>query len=156
HFFNVVADDGTKILPDSEVMRTSTVRASREESERLAIAAHAKVVRIERLRHLSGQPTIVETISLAARRFPGLSRLKKIPNTLYELYQREYGITIHRAEEQLSAKAASGRDAQLLGCASGYPLLRIVRVAWSIDVQPIELRVSRCLTTQHHYHNSIL
>ena len=155
HFFNIVAADGEKVLPDSDVIRIVTLRATREESERLAIAAHAKVVRIERLRRLGGQPTIVETVAVASRRFPGLSRLKKIPNTLYELYERDYGVTIHRAEEQLTAEPASARDAQLLDCASGHPLLKIVRVAWSLDEVPIELRISRCLTAQHHYHNSI-
>lgn len=156
HFFHIVAADGSKILPESEVLRTSALRATREESRALAIASNAKVVRIERLRHLSGQPTIVETVSVAAKKFPGLSRLKKIPNTLYALYERDYGITIHRAEEQLSAEAAGGRDAQLLRCPPGHPLLKIVRVASGLDDQPVELRVSRCLTTRHHYQNAIV
>lgn len=156
HFFNIVAPSGSKILPDSEVLRSTTNRASREEAETLAIAPQARVVRIERLRHMSGQPTIVESVSVAAQKFPGLTRLREIPNTLYELYERKYGITVHRAEEQLSAEAASARDARLLGCPEGHPLLKIVRVAWSVDTNPIELRVSRCLTTQHRYHNSIL
>lgn len=156
HFFNLVAADGEKVLPDSEVIRTTTPRATREESRRLRIAAQARVVRIERLRRLSGQPTIVETVSLDAQRFPGLARLKTIPNTLYELYQRDYGVTIHRAEEQLTAEAAGARDAELLGCSDGHPLLKIVRVAWGLDAVPIELRVSRCLTTRHHYQNSII
>ena len=155
HFFHIVGADGARLLPDSRVLRSTTVRATREESRALAIAANARVVRIERLRHLSEQPTILETVSVAAKKFPGLCESKNIPNMLYAHYERDYGITIHRADEQITAEAAGTRAAQLLCCAPGDPLLKIVRVAWSLDDQPIELRVSRCLTTRHHYQNSI-
>jgi GntR family transcriptional regulator len=74
---------------------------------------------------------------------------------LYELYEKEFGTTIHSAEEQLRAVVASAHDASLLDIAPGTPLLEIDRIALTLDNTPVELRVSRCITRNHHYRNTI-
>ena len=56
-----------------------------------------------------------------------------------------------RAREKLKAVAASKADAEALGCAEGAPLLCISRVAFDLEGNPVELRVSRCLTENVHY-----
>ena len=154
-FFHMVAADGSKALPDSVLLRCHRARARREEARALGLATGRKVVRIERVRRLDGEPAISEDIAVAADRFPDLSAMKILPNTLYELYQREYGITIHRAEERLGAIAADERDAARLGCAVGHPLLEIERIALTLDDTPVELRISRCATGRYRYQNSI-
>ena len=78
-----------------------------------------------------------------------------LPNMLYELYEKRFGITIHSAEEQLRAVVASDNDASLLGIPPGTPLLKIERIALTLDKTPVELRVSHCVTDKHHYQNTI-
>ena len=85
----------------------------------------------------------------------GRSRTRNLPNTLYEMYETQCGITIHRAEEQLRAVAATDRDAALLGFEAGTPLLEIERTALTLDGTPVELRISRCSTSRHHYQNTV-
>ena len=74
---------------------------------------------------------------------------------LYELYEKQFGITIHSADEQLRAVSASEEDAGLLSISPGTPLLSIERVARTLDKTPVELRISRCDTSGHHYRNTL-
>lgn len=157
HFFHITDNQGHKVLPDSRVLRCRRKNATRKEADRLQLAAGSGVIRIERVRTFSARPTMIETITLPAGPFAGLAdqgRLE-LPNTLYELYEKQYGITILSAEERLRAVAASKNDARILNLEKGSPLLEIERVALTLDKTPVELRISRCSTENHHYHNII-
>jgi len=157
HFFHVTDNKGHKVLPDSRVLHCRRKPASRLEASKLQLAAAANIIRIERVRNFSAKPTMVETITLPAKPFDDLGREGNydLPNTLYELYEKQYGITIHSADEQLRAVAASRHDAKILKLEVGTPLLEIERVALTLDKTPVELRISRCSTRNHHYRNTI-
>ena len=156
HFFHIADNKGHKVLPDSNVINRRRKRASRMEASKLQLAAGTDVVRIERVRNISARPTIAETITLPADPFTdlGVAGNFDLPNTLYELYEKRYGITVHSADEQLRAVAASKREASLLNLEPGTPLLEIERIALTLDRTPIELRISRCSTKNHHYENT--
>jgi GntR family transcriptional regulator len=157
HFFHIVDDTGHKVLPDSTTLSCRRKRASRLESSKLDLAAGSSVISIERIRKFGGRPTMLETITLPSDRFGELGKVGAcdLPNMLYELYEKKFGITVHSAEEQLRAISASDHDASLLNLPTGTPLLEIERVALTLDKTPIELRVSHCITDNHHYQNTI-
>lgn len=157
YFFHIADNNGYKVLPDSRVLRCRRKPASRMEASKLQLAAATNIIRIERVRNFSAKPTMVETITLPARSFGNLGKEGncELPNTLYELYEKQYGITIHSADEQLRAVAASRHDAKILNLEVGTPLLEIERVALTLDKTPVELRISRCSTKKHHYQNTI-
>lgn len=157
HFFHIVNDSGAKILPECETISCRRKRASRQEASKLSIPNDAKVVCIERIRKLDNLPTIVETITLPNELFVNFGKPKAhdLPNTLYEMYETQFGITIHRAEEQLRAVSATDYDASLLGVDEGAPLLEIERRALKLDGTPVEIRISRCNTTEHSYQNTV-
>ncbi|MDH3690147.1 MAG: GntR family transcriptional regulator [Gammaproteobacteria bacterium] len=158
HFFHIVSDSGTRILPESKTLSCRRKRASRQEASKLNLSSGARVVCIERIRNLDNKPTILETIILPTELFGDLGKRQAcdLPNTLYELYETQFGITIHRAEEQLRAVAATNHDASLLGLEAGSPLLEIERTALTLDGTPVELRISRCSTSKHYYQNTVL
>ena len=94
---------------------------------------------------------IVERLTLPQNLFPGLGGDLKLPENLYRFYQGEYGITVAKASESVSAVAAEALEAQLLGIMPDAPLLEIDRVAVTIDERPVEWRVSRCNTSHYTY-----
>jgi GntR family transcriptional regulator len=157
YFFHITDNQGHKVLPESRVLHCRHKQATRKEAAKLKLEVGTAVIRIERVRNFSAKPTMIETITLPADAFAGLGSDGKLelPNTLYELYEKQYGITIHSAEEQLRAVAASKHDAAMLHLDVGTPLLEIERVALTLDKKPVELRVSRCSTRNHHYQNVI-
>ena len=156
-FFILLITRVIKVLPVSRVLRCHRKPASKFETLKLQLPEGTDVFRIERVRSISDKPTIIETITLAAEPFVDLEKEgnRDLPNTLYELYEKKFGITIHSADEQLRAINASKHDAKLLDLEVGAPLLEIQRVAMTLNKTPVELRVSRCNTRQHHYQNSI-
>ena len=51
----------------------------------------------------------------------------------------------------MKAVLCEPRDAAALGCGVGVPLLLITRIARDLEGNPVELRSSRCLTSDLHY-----
>jgi len=151
-FFNLYDNkSGAQILPDSRDARVTSGKARALEFARLQLEKGAQVVRIERLRTHDGLPFIAETIVLPDLLFPGLAAMKYVPNTLYDLFQKSYGVMVARTDERLEAVGATKRDANALNIAEGAPLLRVDRVTYSIDGRPVEWRLSLCHLDGAHY-----
>ena len=157
HFFHLEAPGGIRQLPvTSRLISVSSRRAHRDDMERLGLSTNAHVVDIQRVRDLGGKPVISEHITLAAKRFPSLAQEDDPPNELYQFYEQRFGMTVHRAVEQLRAISAGAWEAEHLGVKRGAPLLEINRIAETIDGTPIEWRRSRCDTRNHQYLSEIL
>ena len=154
-FFRLMPDNGEQSFPSSRILSSKRDKADRHEKEALALAHGASVWRIERIRMFGNDPLLIETISLPAARFPGFEAIEEIPNNVYRLYSQRWGITIGAASEKLKAISADLRDARHLGCRPGMPLLHISRVAFDLEQNPVELRVSRCLTEKTHYRSEL-
>lgn len=150
-FFHLYRDDGRPVRPDSTgascVRRAGTAR----ELAALALEVGAAVLHIERVRTREGQPFIAESIVLPGELFAGLGDGAPIPNTLYDLFQKTFGVLVGRADERITAVVARPQDAGVLGVAEGMPLLHIARITFDIDNRPIELRTSICRLDGLHY-----
>lgn len=141
-FFRLTRADGERAVPASsdETLRLRPARAA--EARTLGLAEGAEVVDILRTRVIDGRPAMVERVVVPHEVFPGLAALAPLPNALYALYQREYGVAIVSVDEQLRADAAP----RILA-----PLLQIERVARAVDGRRVEWRLSRCDTTHLTY-----
>ncbi len=146
-FFRLAQPGGVRAVPTSDSDSLRTRKAKPNEAQRLRLEAGAMVIEIARTRLIDGKPTVFERIVLPKALFPNLDRRTPLPNALYALYQREYGINITTAEEELHADLANRDDARRLGVAEGSPILHIERVAIGLDGTRAEYRVSRCNTT---------
>jgi len=157
HFFHLCRDDGRRELPESRVLSCRRRRATRLDAAKLGLGSDARVIQIERVRDLEDTPAIMETVIVDEARFPDLGKphARDLPNTLYQLYEERYGVTVARAHEHLRAVAASDSDAKALGIPPGTPLLEIERLALTVDGVPVELRLSRCDTAEHYYESVI-
>jgi GntR family transcriptional regulator len=149
-FFKLRPDSGERSFPESRILASGRFPARADEREALDLPPRSEVVRIERTRLLAGEPVLVETLSLPATLFGALAT-DDVPNNLYGLYSTRFGITVSRAREKLKAIALGAEDAAALGVPPGTPALLIDRLALSLEGTPVEWRVSRCLTLEHHY-----
>jgi GntR family transcriptional regulator len=150
-FFNVFDDSGVQILPDSVRAAPVLAEASPEECAALALQDGDRVVRISRIRTRDGQPFISESITLPEAIFPGLADRYELPNTLYDLFQKSYGILVTKTDDRLTAVSAGAEVAQALGVPVGSPLLRIERIAFGLDEKRVEWRISLCHLQNAHY-----
>ena len=143
-FFRMARPGGGERLTPERGAESVKVRASKaSEQAKLDLARGDKVVEIVRVRLIEGRPAIRELIILPAALFPGIERHAALPNTLYSLYQTEYGINIVSAQEELSAVAATSEDETVLHVPVGGPILLIDRVAVSLQEKKVEWRISR-------------
>lgn len=139
------------IAPKSSQPQRERGRATPTEREELNLGKKATVIRLNRLRLRKGKPFILEMITLPEALFPDLWEQSEIPNTLYDFYQKEHGVTVARAEERLCAVAADRAANKALGVALGAPLLRIERIAYGVDGAPVEWCVRLCHLDNAYY-----
>ena len=150
-YFSIVGNDGSRILPESNVLSCEERIPTTEEAEKLALAESEMIVQFRRIRYFNNVPTIVETISLPLEHFPGFGTDVEPPNNLFRFYQSAYGITVTKAEEYLKAVSASAEEASILHIEEGAPVLEIDRIAQMLDGHPVEWRVSHCDTSNYRY-----
>lgn len=148
-FFRLTSDEGETPFPKSEMLSCGLYEANPLEAKLLNL--EGDVWRMERLRRFESDAILMETISLPATRFVGFDRHGPIPNNVYQFFSSHWGITIARADERLKAISASKTDAEHLHIPTATPLLCIERVGYDLENNPVELRISRCLTDQVHY-----
>jgi GntR family transcriptional regulator len=71
------------------------------------------------------------------------------------IMEKEYGVLAARAEEWISAVPAAEREAKALELEVGTPILKVLRVSYSLDGMPVELRTMWINSTDCHYFNSV-
>jgi GntR family transcriptional regulator len=150
-FFNLFDEAGLAVIPDSRDASSCLAVPDAAERHALGLDEAARVIRIVRTRTRNGAPFIRETISLPEPLFPGFVDRPEVANTLYDLFQREYGVLVMRTDDHLSAVAADAATAAALAVPTGAPLLRIARIAFAIDHRPVEWRVSLCHLDRAYY-----
>lgn len=150
-FFRLSRADGARAVPTSGDESVRRRRARSAEAAALSLADGAEVIEILRTRFVDDQPIAFERIVVPAELFPNLDRHAPLPNTLYALYQREYGINIVSTDEKLRADSARRDDVRRLNLAEGAPLLQVERVALAVNGRRVEWRISRCDTTSLVY-----
>lgn len=151
HFFRLRQSDGAQVIPQlvSETVRKRPANA--REAAALGLAARASVFEVMRVRSINDAVVCAEQSVLDVVKFPGLKDRGVLPNALYPLYQRNYGITIARADEQLRAVAVPEAVASLLALAVNTPVMEVERRAIGISGGVMEFRLSYYLTQNLHY-----
>ena len=112
-FFNLFDEAGSPVIPDSRDVKVGTALADAEERKALGLDGNARVIRITRTRtrNRDGAPLMAETITLPEALFPGLAEQTEMTNTLYDLFQKAYGVLVTRTDDRLSAVAADAETA---------------------------------------------
>jgi GntR family transcriptional regulator len=145
-FFKIAYPSGERAMPALRKASISERVAKPAERVRLNLAEGARVFQIRRERTIDGAVAVRELIVVSAELFAGLDKRQPLPNTLYTLYQSDFGVSIVSASEQIEAVAASREDAETLGLEAGAPIIEVNRTAYDIAGRAIELRQSRFAT----------
>lgn len=126
------------ISPSSKLIDVRRIPAGIDVGEMLSIRAEEEVLRIERLRLADGEPIAIQVVFLNATRFDGISAVLNDDASLYQLLSSQYGVELTSAEESIEAVVAERREAVLLRCQPGMPLLMLSRRTLDAQGQPIE------------------
>jgi GntR family transcriptional regulator len=156
-FLRLVPDDGSAERLSRRFLGCKRMRPSAEVAQALDIPSSQAVLQVRRLLYFRGTPVVLDDLWLPLALFRGLTEqlLSSYEGPLYGLFEKEFGVRMIRAEEQVRAVAADADSAALLGVAPGAPLLSVLRVAFTYGDRPVELRRGLYDTTHHHYRNSL-
>jgi GntR family transcriptional regulator len=152
-FLRLTAVDGHKEALQNELLSCNKTKADNHIAKILELKAGSALLEVKRLLTFSGRPLIYDHVIVPAAPFKGLNaaRIEENNGSLYSMYETEYGVRMIRAEERLTAVAASKIVAETLHLKVGAPLLSIERVAYTYGDKPMEWRLGLCLTDDHHY-----
>lgn len=107
-----------------------------EIAEQLGLGADAPVLRFDRLR-VAGSDPIALMHNVVPVGLLGIEREDLERTGLYDLF-REGGIAPHVATQQVGARKADTREAELLEIEPGDPVLTMTRTAYDTSGRPIE------------------
>jgi GntR family transcriptional regulator len=115
----------------AKVLVSKIIDTDQEICARLGLPPMSRLVKIQRLRLAAGEPFAHETCYLAAAEFQGLVSAALGRESLFSILQRDYGLELAHADEEVDATAADPGTADLLGIPRKSPLLRIRQVIFS-------------------------
>jgi GntR family transcriptional regulator len=107
-------------------------------AKELGLAVSAPVYHVRRLRSINREPVMLESFTVPAQRFPGLEHFDLASRSAYDIFEKEYGIVVVRAQQSLESVTATEYEAELLGIKTGDPLMLERRLALNEHGQPIE------------------
>jgi GntR family transcriptional regulator len=109
----------------SKLVSLSVIDTEPEVAARLALPTGSGLVKVERLRLGGDEPFAIETCYLSADEFGGLIRARLDRISLFSILERDYGLRIAHADEEVDATTADIPSARLLRISQGSALLRI-------------------------------
>jgi GntR family transcriptional regulator len=118
-------------VPKSRVLVAKLVDDEQEVAARLRLPAASPLVKIERLRLTEEDPFALETCYLPAAEFSALASSPLGRVSLFSTLERDFGLELAYADEEIDATAADANVAQLLGVHKNAPILRIRQVIYS-------------------------
>jgi GntR family transcriptional regulator len=119
------------LVARSHLLCCKIVDCEPEIAARLALPANSQLVKVERLRQAADEPFALEACYLSAEELGGLVSAGLGRNSLFATLERNYGIELAHADEEVDATAADPRIAELFAIPRGTPLLRIRQVIYS-------------------------
>ncbi|BCG83325.1 GntR family transcriptional regulator [Mesorhizobium sp. 113-3-3] len=96
----------------------------------LNVPTDESVLTIERLRTIDDEVVAVETVSLAAAIGRQIEKLDLADTSLTEILERQLGVTLARARQEIRAGTARAKLAKALDVSSGTAVLQIDRTAF--------------------------
>jgi GntR family transcriptional regulator len=115
----------------SKMLAFTTEKDGQDIGARLALAPGTPLLKVKRLRLAADQPFALETCYLAVTEFSDLTRPDLERGSLFSVLERNYGIQLAYADEEVDATDADAATAKLLEVPEGHSLLRIRQVMYS-------------------------
>lgn len=139
-FSQDLAEQG--LVVDTTVLIQTEQPASVEVARALDISVGDAVVHIARLRSTDGEPVAFQQAWVPASICPSLAIEPLGKRSLYDTMEHRYGVRLRRAEQWISAAAATGLQAAHLGVRAGSPLLHTRRITFDESGRQVEFALS--------------
>ena len=140
-------------VPKSRIVEKRVIKATDEVALALNVAARSRVLALTRVRTLAEVPCLFERIWLPLPTFDALIALSKPQwdDLLYPMFQRVCGVTVHKADDNVTFCLATADVAERLQLRIKAPCARVERRAFDMAGRCVELRHSFGDALSFHY-----
>ena len=141
-FFRYRDQEGKQTIPTGVVKSIKKVAPIKTINNHLKLADHMELIQLRRLRLVGSNVVLSEQIWLPESKFAPFLRFAphEFGNLLYPFYYQHCGQFILSAKETLSF--TSEQEDEDLNAHQGDLLVNIERIAYNLENQPVEYRVS--------------
>lgn len=134
--FDEMSEQGKHV--ETEVLLLETTVAPAEEAALLGIPTGSKVIQLDRLRRVDGEPICLARTLLPLPRFAGLAGQDLSGSSLYEVLHDAFDVEPGTGWRTVEATAADRRTAALLDVRAGAPLLLLTSLNVDTGGEPFE------------------
>src|SRR6201984_1996598 len=107
------------LVAASQLLSNKIIDYEPEIAARISVTPNSRLIKIERLRHAANEPFALEVCYLSAEEFGGLTTAPLARSSLFSTLERDFGVELAHADEEVDATAADARIAELLGVPRG-------------------------------------
>ncbi len=133
-FTEKMAQQGSEISTD--VLEVLRIPATERIAEHLNVSVGDDIIYSKRLRKVDGEPIALFENYISTR--TGVTDKDDFSGSVYNIFEKKYGIKISGAEKVIEADIARSEDASLLKIPTGDPILIIRYTTFDNDNNPIE------------------
>lgn len=119
------------LTANSRIVASTVANREPEIAARLGLAPTARIARLERVRLAQNEPVALEIGYWSEDEFPDLLRRTLDGMSLFSALERECGVSLAYADEEIDVTDADQRMADLLRVGKDTPLLRIRQLIFS-------------------------
>jgi GntR family transcriptional regulator len=153
-YFRLHGEEGELLRSTARVLSVEQGEATAAEQDLLQVQPGAAVIRLHRLRSVSGQAVMHQRMVFEERRVPEFP-VNAVPELLYRYLLEQYGIRISAIRESVAADLATEEDVRLLQVAPPAPILVIEEVSYDQAGLPAIIATSRAITDRYRYMNEV-
>ncbi|MEO8135201.1 MAG: GntR family transcriptional regulator [Betaproteobacteria bacterium] len=156
-FLRIRRTDGVHEYPHSRLIDLRRGKASVEIARMLLLRQGEAVILLRRVLEYSGEPVLLDEITLPAALFRGLTKARydAYRGSTYSFFETQFGVRMLRADERIKAISADAASAAILQVPVDSPLLAVERTAYTYGNRPVEWRRGLCTTKHHYYLNQL-
>jgi GntR family transcriptional regulator len=127
---------GRGLVVSSKLLSLVVLETEQEIAARLSLPATSRLIKVERLRLGGDEPFALETCYLSADEYSDLTRARLDRASLFSFLERDHGLQIAHADEEVDATTADAHTARLLAIPVGAAVLRIRQQIYSTKAKP--------------------
>jgi GntR family transcriptional regulator len=129
------------LVPSTDVLEKKIIGGHGKYLERLGLEIGSSILKLKRLRYGNGIPMMLETRYINLKYCPDIIK-KDLSGSLYQIYEKDYGITLLGANQHLRIVFLTDEEAGLLHCGKSTPAYLVTGVTYSDNEWPMEYEES--------------
>lgn len=126
------------LRPSSRLIQISEELPPPTIAEKMRLLPGENALLITRLRYADEEPMALSISYFSLSLCPGLAGEDLENQSVYDLLEKKYGISLARAEQSIRGRSANTQEASWLNIKIGSPLLVVEGIVLTQDDQPIE------------------